>query len=234
MIELVLALAFLFLTHYGISSTRLRDLLVARLGETPYRAVYGLIALGALIWLSSAYHGADYLPLWPPLPALAIVTHLCMLLACVLLVGGLSTANPTAMEQSAALERADVVRGVLRITRHPVMWAIALWGIGHLVARGDLAALLLFGGLAAFAISGTVVLDRKFERRAGEPYRRFAAATSAVPFVAILSGRQRLALREIGLRRFGGALLLFALLLAVHPLLFGAQPQPDWLRTSAL
>lgn len=234
MIELVLALAFLFLTHYGISSTRLRDDLVARLGEMPYRAVYSLVSLLALTWLVLAYRGAAYVPLWPPLPALAVVTHLCMLLASLLLVGGLSTPNPTAMEQSKVLERPDLVQGVLRITRHPVMSAIALWGIGHLVARGDLAALLLFGGLAAFALLGTVLLDRKYERRAGEAYRRFEAGTSVIPFGAILTGRQRLALGEIGLKRLGGALLLYALLLAAHPFLFGGAPQPEWLRMSAL
>lgn len=226
MIEMVLALAFLFATHYGVSSTPLRDALVARLGEMPYRAVYGLVSLGALVWLARAYGGAGYVPLWPPWPVLHVLTHLCMLLACVLLIGGLSTPNPTAMEQSKALERSDVVQGVLRITRHPVMWAIALWGMGHAIARGDLASLVLFGGLAAFAIVGTALLDRKYETRAGDLYRRFEGATSAIPFLAIAQGRQHLALREIGLKRFGGALLLYVILLAAHPWLFGAAVQP--------
>jgi uncharacterized membrane protein len=110
MIQLVLALAFLFLTHYGISSTRLRDDMVARLGEMPYRAVYSLVSLAALVWLARAYGGAAYVPLWPPLPILAVVTYLCMFLACLLLIGGLSTPNPTAMEQSKALERPNLVQ----------------------------------------------------------------------------------------------------------------------------
>jgi uncharacterized membrane protein len=234
MIWLVLALAFLFLTHYGISSTGARDRMVARLGELPYRGVYSLISVVALVLPVLAYRNASYVGLWPPLTWLHIVTHLCMLLACLLLVGGLSTANPTAMDQIKALDRPEPARGVLRITRHPVMWAVALWGIGHVVARGDLASLLFFGGLAAFALVGARLLDQKHERRAGEAFRRFKQMSSVVPFGAILAGRQRVVLGEIGLRRVGGALLLYAILLAFHPLLFGSQPQPEWMRISAL
>lgn len=234
MIQLVLALAFLFLTHYGIASSALREQIVARLGETPYRVVYSLITVLAFVWLVLAYRGAPSIMLWPPLPVLHVITHLCMLLAVVLLIGGLSTPNPTALDQTPVLDRPEPARGVLRITRHPVMVAIALWGIGHLVARGGLASLLFFGGLAALALVGTRLLDTKYERRAGDAYRRFLAATSVVPFGAILAGRQRLVLAEIGLQRVGGALLLYAILLALHPLLFGSQPQPEWMRISAL
>lgn len=234
MIELVLALAFLFATHYGISSTGARDLLAGRLGELPYRIVYSLIAVLAFVWLVSAWRGAPYVMLWPPVTALHIVTHLCMLLAALLLVGGLSTPNPTAMDQMKALDRPEPARGVIRITRHPVMWAIGLWGIGHLVARGDLAAVLFFGGIAALALVGTRLLDAKYERRGGEAFRHFTSVTSVLPFAAIASGRQRLVFAEIGLARLGGALLLYAILLAAHPWLFGVQPQPEWMRTSAL
>lgn len=231
---LVLALGFLFLTHYGISSTRVRDPLVARLGEMPYRGLYSLVSIAALVGLALAYGSASYVGLWPPLVGLQIVTHLSMLLASLLLVGGLSTPNPTAMDQIKALDQPEPARGVLRITRHPVMWGLALWGIGHLVALGDLASVLFFGGLAAFALAGTRLLDRKYERRAGEAFGRFEALTSVIPFGAILAGRQRLVASEIGLQRVGGALLLYAILLALHPLLFGGQPQPEWMRISAL
>jgi uncharacterized membrane protein len=234
MTQLVLALAVLFLSHYGISSTGIRDAMVARLGEIPYRIVYSLIAVLAFVWLVVAWRNAPYVMLWPPFQALHVVTHLCMLLAALLLIGGLSTPNPTAMDQIKALDRPEPAKGVIRITRHPVRWASGLWGIGHLVARGDLAAVLFFGGIAALALVGTHLLDRKYERRAGDPFRRFESITSVLPFGAILGGRQRLVLAEIGPVRLGGALLLYALLLAAHPWLFGAQPQPEWMRISAL
>lgn len=224
MIQLGLALVALYVTHYGISSTRLRERLVARLGEGPYRGVYSLIAALIFVWLVLAYRNAPYQELWPPMPWLVILAHLGMLLAAILLIGGLSTPNPTAVAGQHALERPKPAMGVLRITRHPVMWAIGLWGIAHVLANGDLAAVLLFGGLAGLALIGTILLDRKYERRAGEAYRRFERATSAVPFAAILQGRQRLVLGEIGWARVGGALLLFAILYAVHPWLFGVAP----------
>ena len=60
MIRLVLALTFLFLTHYGISSTGIRDRMVARLGEMPYRGVYSLISIVAFVLLVLAYRGGPY------------------------------------------------------------------------------------------------------------------------------------------------------------------------------
>lgn len=224
MTNLILALVFLYASHFGISSTPLRDRLIQRLGTNLYLVVYSLIALIAIVWLVRAYQSAPFIGLWPPQPWLAGLAHLAVLLAAFLIVAGVSTPNPTAVNQSGALEQSDPARGVLRITRHPVMWGIGLWGLGHLAANGDVAAVVFFGGLAGLALVGTVLIDRKYEARLGEPYRRFERTTSAMPFAAMAAGRQRLAFGEIGLARIGGALLLFAILYAAHPWLFGVAP----------
>ena len=224
MTELILALLFLYASHFGISSTRLRDRLIARLGSNLYLVLYSLIALCAFVWLVHAYRGAPYTGLWPTVAWLVGLNHLAVLLAALLIVGGVSTPNPSAVDQANVLERPEPARGVLRVTRHPVMWGIGIWGLGHVAANGDLAALILFGGLAGLALIGTVLIDRKYETRLGDAYRSFEARTSSVPFGAIVSGRQRLVFGEIGLARIGGALLLFALLYAVHPWLFGVPP----------
>ena len=224
MTQLILALVFLYATHFGISSTPLRGLLIRRLGQNLYLAVYSLVALLAIVWLVQAYRGAPYIGLWPGLPWLVALAHVAVLLAALFLIAGVSTPNPTAVNQSAALEQPEPVRGVLRVTRHPVMWGIALWGLGHLAANGDLAAVLFFGGLAGLALIGTVLIDRKYEARLGDAYRVFQGKTSAMPFVAIAAGRQRLVFGEIGAARIGGALLLFAILYAVHPWILGVAP----------
>ena len=113
---------------------------------------------------------------------------------------------------------------MLRVTRHPTMWAFALWGIGHIIANGDLAALIMFGSIIVLALVGTRLIDARYEAKLGDAWRNFAATTSNLPFAAILAGRQSLALGEIGGWRIALAIGLFAVVLAAHPWLFGVSP----------
>lgn len=224
MSQLLAAALFLLATHFGISSTGLRARLVARLGERAYLGLYSLIALIALVWLGWAYARAPYVALWPTTAAGTWLVVLIMPLALLLLVGGVSTPNPTAVGAAAALERPEPARGVLRVTRHPVMWGIGLWALVHIAANGDLASLLFFGTLAALALGGTRLLDAKYAKRLGDAWRPFAERTSNLPFAAIISGRQGFAPGEIGWWRVAIALALYLVLLALHPWLFGASP----------
>jgi len=224
MTELILAAAFLLATHYGISSTPLRAWLVARLGERAYLGLYSLLALGAIIWVIGAYARAPYAPLWPTPAWLAWVPLIVMPFALVLAVSGLSTLNPTAVGAPDTLGRAEPVRGIFRVTRHPFMWSVGLWAGAHIIANGDLAGLVLFATFGTLALLGTWLIDRKFAARRGADWQRFAAATSNLPFAAILAGRQRLVLTEIGWWRIALALVVYVGLLAAHPWLFGASP----------
>lgn len=224
MTQLIAAAAFLLATHYGISSTPLRAWLVARLGERAYLGLYSLLALGAIIWVIGAYARAPYAPLWPTPAWLTWVPLIVMPFALVLAVSGLSTLNPTAVGAPDTLGRAEPVRGIFRVTRHPFMWSVGLWAGAHIIANGDLAGLVLFATFGTLALLGTWLIDRKFAARRGADWQRFAAATSNLPFAAILAGRQRLVLAEIGWWRIALALVVYVGLLAAHPWLFGASP----------
>ena len=113
-----------------------------------------------------------------------------MPLALLLLVAGYTSANPTAVMQRP-VGPGWKATGILAVTRHPLMWAIALWALAHLAANGDLASLILFGGIAIMALAGTRRLDAKKRRAWGERWAPFAAATSNLPFAAITQGRAR-------------------------------------------
>jgi uncharacterized membrane protein len=160
-------------------------------------------------------------PLWPPRRWTALFPVLAMPLASILLVAGYSTRNPTAvgMERSSAAD--DPAPGIMRVTRHPIMWAIGLWGVSHLIANGDLASFLFFGAIAVLALGGTILIDRKKRLALGSNWPRLAEVTSNLPFAALIAGRTRLRWREIGLLRPAAGLLLYAVLLMAHPLLAG-------------
>jgi uncharacterized membrane protein len=225
---LMLLAALLFLgTHLGISSTALRGRLVGSLGEGGYLAVYSVVAaitLGFLIWIYSALPRLDYV--WLPSPAAYLVPKVVMPLAMILLVGGFMVRNPTAVGQEALLRGggdADALtRGVTRITRHPFQWAVALWAASHIIANGDRVSLVFFGTFLVLALAGGVLIDRKKARRLGADWAPFAGVTSNVPFAAILSGRNRLAVGElIGPVLVG--LAVYGLAFWGHPWLSGVR-----------
>lgn len=220
MTQLVLATLAFLLAHY-VSNTPLRPALVRAVGENGYLALYSLLAFATLGWMIHAYPIAGYVHLWPKLRHLPA---LVMPFACVLVVLGVASRNPTAVKQEALLRDADPARGIIRVTRHPVMWGFMLWSGVHILARGDLAALVFFGGFFVLAASGTVLIDRRKAQAQGPDWQRFAAVTSNIPFVAIAQGRNRLVWREIGAWRPAAGIALYAGLMLLHPWLFGVQP----------
>jgi len=221
MVSLLLAAAFFLGIHLLVSGTALRDRLIARLGEGPYRGLFSLASLTALVWLCMAYNRAPYVETWGRLEGLKPLADLLMLIAVPLAVLGLTTRSPTSVGGEAAVARGPV--GIQRVTRHPFLWGVALWALVHLTLNGDLAALLLFGSLGLLAALGTVAIDRKRARALGPAWTGFAAASSNLPFAAIAQGRARLRLGEIPAWQWLAALAAYAALGALHPALFGVR-----------
>jgi len=107
---------------------------------------------------------------------------------------------------------------MVRITRHPFLWGVALWALVHLIVNGDLASLILFGSLLVLALGGTAAIDAKRRRSFGEQWMQFAAVTSNVPFAAIVAGKNRLgpAVVEIGVWRPLVAIVVYAVAFYLH------------------
>lgn len=214
-------------SHVVLSSTRLRGSLREQLGERGFLLLYSVLAAATLAWFVQAYAAAPTILVWSGTPRLwaFVVPLVVMAFACILLIGGYTSRNPTAvgMERSAAAD--DPAPGMLRVTRHPIMWAIGLWALSHIPANGDVASLIFFGSFAVLALGGTILIDRKKRLALGSNWARLAQISSNVPFVAAIAGRTRLRLRDIGALRVAAGLLLYVVLLLLHPLLTaGADP----------
>ena len=221
--HLVLATMTFLVTH-TIASTPVRGALVASLGELPYLGAYSLVSFLTLGWMIYAYRHAPLMPLWQ-VPGLTLLPLFVMPFALILLACGLMGRNPTAVRQEGALKAEAAARGILRVTRHPMMWGFALWAAVHVLARGDAASVIFFGGFLVLALSGTVLIDvRKAHTPGlGEDWKRFAEVTSNLPFGAIVAGRNRFRPGEIGWTKLLAGLVLYAVLFALHPYLFGAR-----------
>src|SRR5262245_8448612 len=222
-LELLIAAVVFVGSHFGISSTGLREVLVRRLGERPYLALYSGVALILLAWLIFAYvNVADSWTLWIRPPLLVVLPIVIMPLALLLVVGGYTQRNPTAVMQGQPLPTDRPAPGVLAITRHPLMWGIGLWAIVHLVIADDVASIVFFGAFAILALHGTRMLDAK-KRRTWPPedWQRFAAATSNIPFAALLTSRNEFRFAEIGWWRILLVGVLDLGLMVLHPKVLG-------------
>lgn len=214
------AATLMFLLTHFIPSTPLRPALVRAIGEGRYRGLYVLVAFATLGWMIWAYaHVPAQAPLWTPLRHVPLIV---MPFALILIVGGLVRMNPTAVGAERLLQEAEPAQGMIRITRHPFMWGVILWAAAHILANGDAKSTVFFGGFLVLAGLGTVLIDHR--KRALPDWPRFAQRTSNLPFLAIAQGRNRVAGSEIGWARPAIALLAYAVLLWVHPWLFGVRP----------
>lgn len=220
--------AWLFL-HFIVSGTRLRDALTGVLGENAYLGLYSLASAGGVFWLATAYNAslAEGSPvLWDFGPGVAHLGLIVVAFAFVIGLPGVLMPSPTGVGQGAKASDPGAVSGVLRITRHPFLWSVALWAAFHLAANGDQASALFFGTWLVLAVGGTYSIDAKRARKLGAQWTPFAQATSNIPFAAILSGRQKLVLREIATWRQGLALTIFVAVALLHHVLFGVSPFP--------
>lgn len=180
MTNLLLALIAFVGSHF-VMSHPLRAPLVARLGDRGFLGLYSLVSTVALVWAVFAFRKAprgDYL--WAAPPSLWMAAAVIMLVAAILLVGSFF-GNP-AFPHPEAGGPAPQPKAVFGITRHPMMWAFALWSLAHALVAPYPAVLALTFGIAFLALVGAAMQDRK--KAALQPARwpAWTARTSFLPY----------------------------------------------------
>ncbi len=214
--------------HFLLSSSLLRPVLVGRLGDKLFSALYALIMLGSLAWMISAYGAAEVVSLWVAPSALYWVPVVVMPLAAILIVAGLTTPNPTLAggDRLLADGTGSPAVGIISITRHPFLWGTGLWALSHLLVNGDVASVILMGGIAVLSFAGMVHIDQRREAALGSAWGPMKLTTSRLPFAAIVSGRCRLDWAGIGWWRPVLGLAIYIALLHLHQGIFGVSPLP--------
>lgn len=228
MLSLYVAALVFFALHVGVSGTPLRARLVRAVGERPFLLLFSMATAVSLWWLAATYGAAKFdaanVFFWEGGVLAKQASALIQLFAFCLAVPGLLTRNPTTVMQGGALAAPDAGAGVLRITRHPFLWGVALWAIAHLLVNGESADIVFFGVFAAVALIGAGSIDRKRRAAYGAQWDAFAARTSNVPFMAILRKKTALKVEEIGWWRIAVALAIYAAVLLSHESVFGVSP----------
>ncbi|MBF0356544.1 MAG: NnrU family protein [Alphaproteobacteria bacterium] len=200
---LLLSILLFLVAHILPALPMARARLVARLGEKVYLLAYGALSLLLLALVAHAYVLAERSPLWPVETWMRHTTLLVMLPVCLLLVIAFTTPNPYSIGIGArGFDPANP--GPLRLTRHPLLLALALWAAIHLLPNGDGESLVLFGFFLLLALAGFPMMKAK---------------RKVPPFPS-----RRLVLSEIGWWRLVLAALLYAALLLAHPVVIGVDP----------
>ena len=113
----------------------------AALGDKGKGIVAAAIVLGVVLMILG-YRGAEFVPVYAPLPGMGHLNNTLMLIAVFLTgVGG--------------------TKGLLYTRlRNPMLLGVILWALAHLLVNGDAASLLLFGGLGLWAVVQIWLINR--------------------------------------------------------------------------
>lgn len=116
---------------------------VGRMGENGYKGIFTLLLFGAFALMITGWRGAQPTYLYMPSPELRHLAMLLLLLAFLLMV-------VSSRKSRLAL-----------LVRHPQLTGVTLWGVAHLLLNGDSRSLVLFGGMAAWAIGEMIAINRR-------------------------------------------------------------------------
>lgn len=180
----------LFLGVHSVSTVApaWRDAQVVRRGETTWKGLYSAVSAIGLVLLIYGYGVARQSPvvLYNPPTASRHVALLLMLPVFALL---LATYLPGRIQ---------------RLAKHPMLLAVQLWAVAHLLVNGTLADVLLFGGFLLWAVA-----DRLAVTRRAVPHHVPAAPPSGANDAIVV---------------VGGLLLYVVFVMWLHRWLIGVSP----------
>ena len=146
---------------------------IEKIGEARYKLAFTLIIALSLTLIIGGWRSADHVSLYP----VAMSTRwlaLALMLVSIILFAISATRN-----------------NFNRWLRHPQMLSVILWSVAHLLSNGDAASLVLFGGLAVWAVIEIVAINRRdgeWQKPAKQPRKNDVIAVLAgfLGFVAAL------------------------------------------------
>ncbi|MEL6472845.1 MAG: NnrU family protein [Pseudomonadota bacterium] len=160
------------------------------LGEGPYMGLFSLLSIASLALIVYGYGAARPAPiLYQPPVALQHLNLVLMLIAMIVLAAAYT---PTGY--------------IKRAVKHPMVLAVKIWAVGHLLANGELNSVILFGGFLIYGVLSRIAAKRRGDNGPGPD-----AAVSLTGDIAAIA---------VGLVAYG------SLAFYLHPILFGVAAVP--------
>lgn len=120
-----------------------RGALDRSLGAGPARGVMAAVIFLGLVLIIVGFRRAPFVPVYDPAPWAIHLNNLLMVIAVLLLGLGHSKSR---------------AKGWLR---NPMLTAVVVWAVAHLLVNGDAASLVMFGWLGLWAVLDIVTIDAR-------------------------------------------------------------------------
>lgn len=170
MTTLFVGLSLFFAIHLLPCVPSARAGLVTKIGAGPYKGVFALASLASFALLVWGFSHAPFVAVYSP-PSWG--RHAAMLMV------------PIALVLFAAANMPTHIRSTLR---HPMMIGLLLWSCAHLLANGDLRAVVLFGSFGIYAVVAGLSAVARGKTLGGDKPPRFAMDAAAVAGGLIVAG----------------------------------------------
>ncbi|WP_348674501.1 NnrU family protein [uncultured Abyssibacter sp.] len=143
MIALIAGLVVFLGVHLVPTRPALRVGLQGRFGELGYKGLFSVVAAIGLVLIIWGKAEAPFVAIWQPPVWTRHIPLALMPIALILLVA------------------AYVPNNLRRVVKHPMLAAVKLWALVHLLANGDLASMLLFAAFLAFAVYDVISVKKR-------------------------------------------------------------------------
>lgn len=139
---------FLGIHSVSIVSDPWRNKVAGIIGEWPWKGVYSLVAIAGLVMMIQGYQAVRYdtIVLYTPPQWLHYVSAILLLPVFPLLVAAYFPGR------------------IKSITGHPMLLAVKIWALAHLLVTGSLADALLFTSFLAWAVWDRISLNSRQQR----------------------------------------------------------------------
>lgn len=217
-------LFFLSYVLFTVPATKQR--LKRLIGSSGYQVLFSIVSLLTLALAFSSARLAPQNVVWVSEDYHAVVAIVTISVGLILVTFGMNAPNLFSLFSSRR-EYAPTQPGICAVTRHPVLWGLALWALGHMLVNGTINWIVFFGLQLVFALLGAFILDRRARSGKSETeWKELAANTSFLPNpLALLTAFQEgsPARKTAVIRCLIATVVILGLILA-HPPVFGVFP----------
>ena len=142
----ILGLVIFLGAHVFVTMRDRRAVLVAKLGEWPYRGLFSLVSIVGVVLIAygfASYRAAGLIVVCSPPAWTRHIVEALMWPASIMVVAAYIPGN------------------IKRVLKHPMLAGIKTWAFAHLCANGDLGGIILFASVLAWAVYDRITLKHR-------------------------------------------------------------------------
>ena len=211
--EFIAAFVVFFLSHSIPVRPAVKSRIVTKTGALGFTLLYSALSIAVLTWIIIAAGRAPYVEIWGWADWQNHVPLTGMFVATLIVTMVFGQPNPLSFG-GWNNDRFDPGKpGLIGWIRHPLLVALLIWSVAHLVPNGNLAHVIVFGLFAGFSILGMAIIDRRARRILGVDTWQHLSKT-----------RRSLTITRRGITRIAIGSLIYLALLYSHEWVIGVSP----------